>query len=120
MSIRADGSGRWRERVDGGSPPDDVVRAVRTMMRQAHVPGLSLAVVRRDRVLLSAGFGSADLAGDTRATVATSYLWFSMTKMVTATAALRLADEGHLDLDAPVGEYVHYLQTPGGKQPTVL
>ena len=37
-----------------------------------------------------------------------------MTKIVTATAALRLADEGRLDLHAPVGEYLDYLRAPGG------
>jgi CubicO group peptidase (beta-lactamase class C family) len=42
-----------------------------------------------------------------------------MTKIVTATAALRLADEGRLDLDAPVREYVDYLRAPGNRQPTV-
>ena len=42
-----------------------------------------------------------------------------MTKIVTATAALRLAEEGRLDLDAPVGEYVDYLQAPGRGNPSV-
>jgi CubicO group peptidase (beta-lactamase class C family) len=42
-----------------------------------------------------------------------------MTKIVTATAALRLADEGRLHLDAPVREYVDYLRAPGNRQPTV-
>jgi CubicO group peptidase (beta-lactamase class C family) len=41
--------------------------------------------------------------------VSTSYLWFSMSKLVTATAALRLADEGRLDLDAPASDYVPFL-----------
>jgi CubicO group peptidase (beta-lactamase class C family) len=38
---------------------------------------------------------------------------------VTATAALRLADEGRLDLSAPVGAYVDFLRAPGSTQPTV-
>jgi CubicO group peptidase (beta-lactamase class C family) len=42
-----------------------------------------------------------------------------MTKIVTATAALRLADEGRLDLAAPVGHYVDYLKAPGPDQPSV-
>ena len=42
-----------------------------------------------------------------------------MTKIVTATAALRLADEGRLDLDAPAADYVSYLRAPGPRQPTV-
>jgi CubicO group peptidase (beta-lactamase class C family) len=70
-----------------------------------NVPGLSVAVVKRDRVVWKRGFGLADLATSTPATPATSYLWFSMTKIVTATAVLRLAEGGNLDLDASADEY---------------
>lgn len=102
-----------------GSAPEWLAPAVTEMMRASHVPGLSLAVVERDRVLLVAGFGHAELASGSPATPATAYLWFSMTKIVTATAALRLADEGRLDLDAPASQYVDYLRAPGPRQPTV-
>jgi CubicO group peptidase (beta-lactamase class C family) len=34
------------------------------------------------------------------------YPWFSMTKLVTATAVLQLADRGQLDLDGPVASLV--------------
>jgi len=70
-----------------------------------NVPGLSVAVVKRDRVVWERGFVFADLATSTPATPATSYLWFSMTKIVTAAAVLRLAERGSLDLDSPVSEY---------------
>ena len=89
------------------------------MMQKARIPGMSVAVVDRDRVVFAGGYGLADLAARTPATASTSYLWFSMTKLATATAALRLADEGRLDLDAPVAEYVDYLRAPGRVQPTV-
>jgi CubicO group peptidase (beta-lactamase class C family) len=69
------------------------------------VPGLSVAVVKGDRVVWERGFGFADLATSSPATPRTSYLWFSMTKIVTATAVMRLAEEGKLDLDAPADEY---------------
>jgi CubicO group peptidase (beta-lactamase class C family) len=96
-----------------------VTEAIHTMMRRSHIPGLSLAVVNRDGVLLAGGFGVADRLASRPATASTAYLWFSMTKIATATAALRLADEGRLDLDAPVGAYVDYLAAPGTTQPTV-
>lgn len=102
-----------------GTTPDGVLAAVTTLMTSGRVPGLSLAVVDCDRLLFAAGFGAADLASTTPATPSTAYLWFSMSKIVTATAALRLAEDGRLDLDAPVGEYVDYLRAPGPRQPTV-
>jgi CubicO group peptidase (beta-lactamase class C family) len=69
------------------------------------VPGLSLAVVEGERVVWTRGFGLADLASSTAATPQTSYLWFSMTKVATATAVMRLAEQGRIDLDAPADEY---------------
>ena len=69
------------------------------------IPGLSIAVVKGERLVWARGFGIADLTTSTRATPQSSYLWFSMTKIATATAAVRLAEEGKLDLDAPADEY---------------
>lgn len=108
-----------RESIAAGRPPPGVTTAVTTMMRRGGVPGLSMAVVNRERTLLAAGYGLANRAANTTATASTSYLWFSMSKIVTATAALRLVDEGRLDLKAPVGEYVGYLHVPGTTTPSV-
>ena len=107
------------ESVATGRPPSGVTAAVTGMMSRGRVPGLSLAVVDRDGVLLAAGYGFADLAANTTATASTSYLWFSMSKIVTATAALRLVDEGRLDLSAPAGDYVSYLRAPRTTTPNV-
>ena len=107
------------ESITAGRAPRGVTAAVARMMSRGGVPGLSLAVADRDRLLLAAGHGLADRATNTTATASTSYLWFSMSKIVTATAALRLADEGRLDLTAPAGEYVSYLRAPGTTTPSV-
>ncbi len=74
-------------------------------IRLEGVPGLSVVVVKGNRVVWEQGFGFANLVTSTPATPATSYLWFSMTKIVTATAVMRLAESGKLDLDAPADEY---------------
>ena len=103
-----------------GTAPTGVDEAVSSMMADAGVPGLSVCVVDKDGVLLARGHGSADRARGSAATASTQYLWFSMTKIVTATAALRLADEGRLDVAAPAADYVDYLAAPRGEQPTVL
>jgi CubicO group peptidase (beta-lactamase class C family) len=104
--------------TDHAAVRHDIRPAITAMMRDAAVPGLSIAVVRDDRLLYADALGWANLATRTSATTTTSYLWFSMSKIATATAAMRLADEGHLDLDAPLAEYVGYLRAPGDTQPT--
>ena len=95
-----------------GSPTS--VEALETLLagrtQAGVVPGLSAVVVKDDRLVWARGFGFADLATSTPATPQTSYLWFSMTKTVTATAVVRLAEEGKLDLDAPADEYYRGLK----------
>jgi CubicO group peptidase (beta-lactamase class C family) len=80
------------------------------------VPALSVSVVKGDRLVWAKGFGVADLATGSPATLRTSYLWFSMAKIVTATAVMRLAEGGKLDLDAPADEYFRGFKV--GSQPT--
>jgi CubicO group peptidase (beta-lactamase class C family) len=84
---------------------DRLAARIEAAVRADRIPGLSVAVVLDGRVRWLRGFGVADLATGTPATAQTVYMWFSMTKIVTATAALRLAERGSLDLDAPVTEY---------------
>src|ERR1044072_1230593 len=102
--------------VDG--PGSELATAVDTLMRKGRTPSLSLAVVDRAGQLFASGYGSADLSRALPATQSTEYLWFSMSKIVTATAALALSDAGRLDLDAPAHEYVDYLRTKGTRQPS--
>ena len=87
------------------NPVEGFAAFVEQKRRMEGVPGLSVAVVKGDRVVWAGGFGFADLASSLPASARTGYLWFSMTKIATATAVVRLAEEGRLDLDAPADEY---------------
>ncbi len=91
--------------VSGMGKVDAVVARVDATMRAGRVPGLSIAVVGPQGVCWMRGFGVTDLVRGEPAGVRTPYLWFSMTKIVTATAVVRLAGIGALDLDGPVAEY---------------
>src|SRR5690349_7470506 len=93
--------------------------AVAEHMARYHVPGLSVAVTDGERLLYAEGFGYADLAARRRATANTRYLWFSMSKIATATVAMRLADHGLLDLDAPVHTLVPGYRARSADQPVI-
>ncbi len=71
-----------------------------------HVPGIAVAIVDPRGVRAAVGIGSADLTLGTSATPGMVCPWFSMTKIVTATATMRLSERGVLDLDAPVMPHV--------------
>ncbi|MGA5266790.1 serine hydrolase domain-containing protein [Streptomyces lydicamycinicus] len=65
-------------------------------------PSVSVAVAERGEVVRAAAYGTADLATGRPATPETVYGLASVTKPMTATAVCHAADEGLLDLDAPV------------------
>jgi len=79
--------------------------AVSRFMVAHSIPGVSVAVVEDGVEVWSAGFGSADLENFVPATSHTLYRLASISKSLTATAALRLWQDGKLDLDAPVQKY---------------
>ncbi len=61
--------------------------------------------------------GLADIEQRRPATEATVYLWFSMTKIATATAVVQLAERGKLGLDEPVATYVpEFPHSPHGSR----
>ena len=98
---------------------EQLTSALESTMSHHHIPGLSLAVTNSDGLLFARGFGYADLATGTPATETTQYLWFSLTKIATATAAMRLADEGRIDLARPVADFVPEYRSGDGPAPTV-
>src|SRR4249919_1803390 len=70
------------------------------------VPGLSAVVVRGPEVLWAGASGYADLERREPAARDTVYLWFSMTKIATATVVCQLAERGMLGLDEPATNYL--------------
>jgi len=75
-------------------------------MEASHVPGLVITVVEGDEVLLSKGYGYADLENRIPMTPQTNVRAGSVSKSVLATAVIQLVEQGLLDLDAPVSEYI--------------
>ena len=79
--------------------------AVATFMASTHVPGLSVAVVEHGEYEWGGGFGAADLENNALATEHTLFRLASISKPLTATAAMQLYERGQLDLDVPVQKY---------------
>ena len=71
-------------------------------MKKDKVTGLSIALVDDQRVLWSEGFGWADTNAQLKATDQTLYRMGSISKLFTSTAAMQLAQQGLLNIDAPI------------------
>ena len=88
---------------------DRLIEELDALRQKARIPGLSVAVVDHGAVVLLAGLGSSDLETGRPATPETPYDIASVTKPTSAVVALRLAEEGVLDLDTPMVEYSDWL-----------
>ncbi len=75
-------------------------------METMNVPGLSIAIVKDGNVIYSEGFGYSDLENKINMKADTILPIGSATKSFTATAALMLKQEGKLDIDKPIREYM--------------
>jgi CubicO group peptidase (beta-lactamase class C family) len=71
-------------------------------------PGLSMAIAMGEDVIYVQGFGTADGPREIPATPDTVYHWASVTKTVTAAAIMQLHEQGLIDLDVPVSNYLDY------------
>ncbi len=75
-------------------------------MAKYDVKGLSIALIDDQKVVWAEGFGYADVANRVPATANTVYRIGSISKLVTATEIMRLADQGKVDLDKAITAYV--------------
>src|SRR5947208_7506339 len=71
-----------------------------------HLPGLALGIVHKDRVLLTKGYGSANLAEQIPTTATTCYRIASFSKIFTTIAILQLFEQGKLHLDDRIEQYL--------------
>jgi CubicO group peptidase (beta-lactamase class C family) len=74
--------------------------------RKLQPTGFSVAVAVNGRVVWTQGYGYADLEQKVPVTPETKFRIGSVSKSLTAAAVARLAQEGKLDVDAPVQRYV--------------
>jgi len=85
------------------------VRDIRTLvsdfMASEHAPGSTFAIGLSGKIVWTEGFGFADVENHVRATPDTIYRTASIGKSMTATVAMELAQQGKLDLDAPIQKY---------------
>jgi serine beta-lactamase-like protein LACTB, mitochondrial len=75
-------------------------------------PAISVSVAVGSGIVWSAAFGFSDLEHRTPATPASRFRAYSLSKGLTAAAALALRDQGKLDFDAPIARYVSRFKDP--------
>ena len=92
----------------GGLPPETLAKveaALSGAISKNNVAGLSVAVVLDNRLAWSEGYGFADLENFVPFRAGTVHRIASLSKPMTAVAAMQLVEKGKLDLDAPIQAY---------------
>ena len=81
-------------------------QTVRQVMQEQRIPGLQLAIVKDGRIVLSESYGLANVENRVPATRSTLFPINSATKPFTGVALMQLAEDGLVDLDAPISRYL--------------
>ena len=82
---------------------------IKSKMDKENIPGLSIGVIKNNKIVYVKGYGKADQKG-TKVTEKTPFILGSVSKSFTALAVMKLQEEGKLDIDEPVKKYLPWFK----------
>jgi CubicO group peptidase (beta-lactamase class C family) len=89
-----------------GAQADPIDAYIKAEMEKRRIPGLALTVIQHGAVIKMQGYGLANVELDVPVTPDTVFELASVTKQFTATAIMRLVEEGKVGLDNPISHYL--------------
>jgi CubicO group peptidase (beta-lactamase class C family) len=99
--------------VENGLLPANFVKGVKQpagnlndRMEMYHVPGVSISIINDSMIEWSKGYGVREAVLDSQVTTDTLFQAASISKAVAAFAALELVEQGKLDLDQEVNQWL--------------
>ncbi len=90
----------------------EIDRVLEGYVERNEIPGVTAAVASRDRILYKGAFGLMDAANNVEMRNDAIFEIFSMTKPFTSVAVMMLLEEGRLELDQPVSDFLPSLRNP--------
>lgn len=95
--------------------------AIQSMLADSKAPSATVALVDGDGIVWSEAFGYIDKASKTAPTTDTMFAIGSTSKVFAGMAVMKLVDQGMIELDAPLTEYLQgfYMASPEYRQVTV-
>lgn len=75
-------------------------------MKHYKIPGVSIAVINNYKIEWAKGYGLSDTINKSPVATETVFSAGSISKLLSATAAMQLVEEGVLDLDTPINQYL--------------
>ncbi len=107
------------KRIENGLQPNLQIEGeevptynIEERLRELGIPGVSIAVVNNGEIEWARGYGMADSAENRKVDVETMFLAGSISKPVAATRAHQLSEQGIIDIDEDVNEYLASWKVP--------
>ena len=91
---------------DTGAVTKDLQTQIPELLEKGHVPGLQIALIRDGKIVWSGAFGVTNAMSRAPVTSETIFEAASLTKPFFAYLAMKLVDEGVLNLDTPIVNYL--------------
>jgi CubicO group peptidase (beta-lactamase class C family) len=101
--------GTWKEVIRDKSAKKAIAAAekyIDSLQNSQHIPGISICVGTREKILWAEGFGYADLENKSPVSIYSVFRLGSVSKLLTSLAVGKLYQQGKLDLDAPIQQYL--------------
>ena len=89
---------------------------VRQLMTKPAMVGMAVGVVENGRITFLKGYGETLAGSGDPVTPETVFRWASTSKGVAATMVAKLAEQGKINLQAPVANYAPDLKLPAGNE----
>lgn len=103
---------------EAGDPAFRADTLLKNLVETSGIPSISTAIFLKGKPVYSNAFGLASIQHQVPATPRTVYPIGSVTKTITATAALMLVEQGKLNLQSPITEYCPAF--PGKSSPVLV
>jgi CubicO group peptidase (beta-lactamase class C family) len=91
------------------------VKSIPQMMEEDNIPGVSIAFFDNGKITWQKTYGYSNLADSTKVTTNTVFNGASLSKPVTAVAALHLVEQGVLSLNEDINKYLEGWKVPENK-----
>ena len=86
----------------------ELVDLIESIINLNNVAGVSVAVVKNDQMIWNKSFGRANIEQNIPVSDSTMFMLASVSKTITATALMQLWEDGLIDLDIDINNYLPF------------
>ena len=87
---------------------DELLNFIQNTMQTHLIPGVSIAIVKNDRIVWEKQLGYADISESIMTDNNTLFILSSISKTITATALMKLYEQNYFNLDDAINDYISF------------